>query len=46
MDPEILKKFDLPKIDTKPFIEFRDYLLILTDMRIPDHPVTDLLDNG
>jgi hypothetical protein len=45
-DPEILKKFNLPKVDTKPFIEFRDYLLKITDMKIPFYRAIDLLDNG
>lgn len=46
IETEVRKEYNLPRIDVKPFIEFRDYLLNITDMQIPSYPPTELLDDG
>lgn len=45
IDPELLEKFKLPKVETKWFIEFCDALLKYTDMKLPESRSIDLLDN-
>jgi hypothetical protein len=46
MDPKILEKFKVPKVDTKWFIDFCDTLLKISDMKVPDCSITELLDNS
>ena len=37
LDPEIIRKHKLPKVDVKHFIEFCDTILKLTDMKLPEN---------
>lgn len=46
MDPKILEEFKLPKVDTKGFIEFCDSLLKISDMKLPEQSISELLDDG
>ena len=41
MDPETLKEFDLPKVDTSAFIEFCTSILNITDMKVPEYTNPD-----
>lgn len=45
IDPKILKKFDLPKVDTQWFVKFCDSLLEISDMKVSGYSVSALLDN-
>lgn len=45
IDPEILKKFNLPKVDTQWFVKFGESLLDISDMKVPEHPIPDLHEN-
>lgn len=46
MDRKILEKFKLPKVETKWFIEFCDSLMKISDMKLTEQSISELLDNG
>ena len=46
IDPETLKRFNLPKVDTKWFIEFCDTLLKTADMKVPEYRISELHEDG
>ena len=46
INPETLKRFNLPKVDTKWFIEFCDTLLKTADMKVPEYRISELHEDG